>query len=129
MVRPFGKYITLFLQSSVSTYTCIEVARKNNVNNQSFFVKHVYIIRPLKADIFFIDYMFTWPGYNYQIYITSIHFLFNNTVFRKNYLNDQAVITFVFIIMFWYTLKDYRLFIFNVSYWDKSKTDFLLVSL
>ena len=81
MVHPFDKYITLFLQSSVSTYTRIEGVRKNNVNNQSFLVKHVDIIRPLKADIFFIDYMFTWPGYNYQIYITSINFLFNNKVF------------------------------------------------
>ena len=59
MVHPFDKYITLFLQSSVSTYTRIEGARKNNVNNQSFFVKHVDIIRPLKADIFIIDYIFT----------------------------------------------------------------------
>ena len=59
MVPPFDKYITLFFQSSVSTYTHIEGARKNNVNNQSFFVKHVDIIRPLKADIFFIDYMCT----------------------------------------------------------------------
>ena len=38
-----------------STYTRIEGARKNNVNKQSFFVKHVDIIRP---DIFFIDNMF-----------------------------------------------------------------------
>ena len=50
MVHPFDKYITLFLQSSVSTYTRIEGSRKNNVNKQSFFAKHVDIIRPLKAD-------------------------------------------------------------------------------
>ena len=114
MVYPFDKYITLFLQSSVSTFTRIEGVRKSNIIYQSFFVKHVYIIRPLKSDIFFFDYICTWPGYNYQIYITSINLLFfTNKVFHKTYSNDQAVITFVFIIyMFWYTQKitDYNLF-------------------
>ena len=70
MVPPFDKYITLFLQSSVSTFTRV---RKSNIIYQSFFVKHVYIIKPLKSDIFFIDYMFTWPGHNYQIYIYYIN--------------------------------------------------------
>ena len=69
MVPPFDKYLTLFLQSSVSTYTHIEGVRKSNIIYQSFFVKHVYII------------------------------------------------------LFWYIQKNYwLLFIFNVSYWDKSKT-------
>ena len=67
MVPPFDKYITLFSQSSVSTYTHIKGVRKSNVIYQSFFVKNVYIIRLLKSDIFFIDYIFTWPGYNYQM--------------------------------------------------------------
>ena len=75
MVPPFERYIIHFLQSPVSTFTRIEGVRKSNIIYQNIFVKHVYIIRPLKSDIFFIDYMFTRPGYNYQIYITSINLL------------------------------------------------------
>ena len=53
--------------------------------------------------------MFTCPGYNYQINITSINLLFNNKVSRKMYLNDQAVITYLFslLICFDITPKNY----------------------
>ena len=96
---------------SLHLYTRIEGARKNNVNNQRFFVKHVDIIRPLKADIFFIDYMFT--GYNYQIYITSI----------------SCLITKFFIKRCDHMCFHYYLFSMFVTYRDKSKTEILLVSL
>ena len=95
MVPPFDKYITLFLQSSVSTFTRIKAMRKSNIYYQSFFVKHVDIIRPLKAVIFSIDYMYMTRLYLSNI--TSINLLFKSKVFRKTYLNVQAVITLVFI--------------------------------
>ena len=135
MVYPFDKYITLFLESSVSTFTCIEWLRKSNIIYQSFFVKTCLHYQAIKISYIFHRlhvYMFTWPGYNYQIYITSINLLFNNKVFRKTYINDQAVITFFFHYLCFDILQiitDYYLLSMFVTYWDKSKTDILLVSL
>ena len=85
MELAFDKYYPLFAELS----TRIEEVRKSNNIYQSFFVKHVYIIRPLKSDIIFL----------YYIYITSINLLFNNKVFNKTYLNDQVVITFVIYVL------------------------------
>ena len=103
MVHPFDKYITLILQSSVSTYTRIEGARMM-LTIKAFFVKHVDIIRPLKADIYFHrlytclhDQAIIIKYILQQLIFCLITKFFVKRIYIYLYINDQAVITSLFL--------------------------------